>query len=407
MNTHLIKRIFKISTVLFILLDLVFSALQQTVIFDFSTKTFVYLVSVISAMAVYCAFGIKYYKLIYGLPIFMVAATTFISGLPLVILTVLYLLPVVIALSTDNKPYIISLAFLTVVGYFVFKGTCDYKSISYEKYDRIPFVLGQGIPFLCEVIIVCYSAFPFVSAFDKSKKEIKKYNEDLKRSELETVMFCSAITSYHSAYLRIHTGNVEEYTKFILDNLEGTKYEWLNCKSRRADILFGARLHDIGKCYISDSLLDKNGPLTDKEFDIIKQHTIKGRELFDSLPSVSLSHKTRSVCRNIIYSHHERLDGKGYPEGLKENEIPVEAKLVAVADVTDALLSYRSYKLPFTKEQFVREMSAEKNSKLDETFVDIVIKNIDALTEIARTGNDELKKEERFRYDLIPETSPV
>lgn len=405
MNNSMIKRIFIISSASLFLFGIIFIILQNTPIFDFSTKTFIYLISVIFGTAVFSLFGIKFPNLIYGLPVIMIAAMTFISNLPLVILTVLYLLPVIIALSTDNKPYIISVAALTVLGYFVFKATCDYKSISFEKYERLPYVLGQGIPFLCEVAIVCLAGFPFLSAFDRSKRQIKAYNEALKKSEIETVKFCTAITSYHSAYLRIHTGNVETYTKFILSHLKGTKYEYLDNEKRKADIAFGAQLHDLGKCYISDSLLDKNGPLSNEEFAIIKQHTVKGRELFDSLPAVSLSRETRETCRNIIYYHHERLDGKGYPEGLKADKIPAEAKLVAVADVADALLSYRSYKVPFTKEEFISEMEKERDLKLDGTFIDIVIGHIDELLEIAASGNEELKKEKRFRYDLIPESA--
>ena len=393
----LIRRIFKISTVLFVLFGLVLAIFQQTPFFNFSKTTFFTLIAVILALSIYTALGVKFYKLIYGYPLILIMIISFVSTLPLIIITVLYILPVIIALSTENKLYIAFVVFFTIIGFFFYKLTFDYKSISYTQYSRLQIILGQGIPFICEILIICYSGMPFVTAFDSNKKKIREYNENLKKSEIETVKFCTAITSFHSAYLRIHTGNVETYTRYILDHLKGTKYAYLNDENHRSDILFGARLHDIGKCYISDSLLDKKSALTEEEFNTIKQHTVKGREIFDELPAVSLSQKTRQVCRDIIYCHHERLDGNGYPEGLTADEIPAEAKLVAVADVTDALLSYRSYKVPFSKEEFLKEMEVERDLKLDGTFIDIIINNIDEIMEIAELGNEQIIKEKPFQ----------
>lgn len=395
-NESMIKKIFIISSILFMLFAIVFVVFQYTVIFDFSKTTFITIVSLCVALSIYCIFGIRFVNLIYGLPIIIVCTLSYVSTLPLVIITVLYLLPMIIAFSTENKPYVLLVGLLTVVGYFVFKMTCDYKSISYVKYERLPFVLGQGIPFLCEVLIVCFSLLPFTSAFDKNKKELESYNESLRQAEIDTVKFCIEITSYHSAYLRIHSSNVKEYTEFILDRLGGTEYAYLLEEGYRSDILFGAQLHDLGKCYISDSLLDKSGPLSTEEFNFIKKHTVKGRELFDNLPAVSISAKTREICRNIIYFHHERLDGMGYPEGRTASSIPLEAKLVAVADVTDALLSYRSYKKPFDKEEFLGEMAKERGVKLDPVFVDIITSNIDEILSIAQKGNQTIMSENTF-----------
>ena len=103
MNKNIIKKIFKISTVLFLLFALVFVLLQFTFIFDFSKSTFITLVASCLALSVYCSFGVRFPKLIYGLPIIIVAALSYVSTLPLVIITGLDLLPVIIAFSTDNK----------------------------------------------------------------------------------------------------------------------------------------------------------------------------------------------------------------------------------------------------------------------------------------------------------------
>jgi putative two-component system response regulator len=99
----------------------------------------------------------------------------------------------------------------------------------------------------------------------------------------------------------------------------------------------GGHLHDIGKVAVPDAVLRKPGPLTDEEYDVIKRHTVVGDELLGSLRSMR---RVRSVVRH----HHERLDGTGYPDGLKGEDVPLLAQIVGVVDVYDALTSIRPYK---------------------------------------------------------------
>ena len=99
----------------------------------------------------------------------------------------------------------------------------------------------------------------------------------------------------------------------------------------------GGYLHDIGKVAVPDSILRKPGPLADAEYDVIKQHTVVGDTLLGSLQSM------RRV-RPVVRHHHERLDGTGYPDGLRHDEIPLLAQIVGVVDVYDALTSVRPYK---------------------------------------------------------------
>ncbi len=111
-----------------------------------------------------------------------------------------------------------------------------------------------------------------------------------------------------------------------------------------------AAMHDIGKISIPYSILNKPGRLTTEEFDVMKTHTIKGSELLESVelfredPMIQLA---RNVCR----WHHERYDGKGYPDGLEGDEIPLSAQIVSLADIYDALTSERCYKKAFTHEK--------------------------------------------------------
>lgn len=124
-------------------------------------------------------------------------------------------------------------------------------------------------------------------------------------------------------------------------------------------------LHDIGKIGIPDSILLKPARLTDEEFELMKTHTLKGTEIIDRmLENFGLNDLPHvDTLRNIALHHHEALNGSGYPSGLVEEEIPVEAKIVAVADVFDALTSSRPYKEAWSNERafaLLREMAGTK-----------------------------------------------
>lgn len=126
-----------------------------------------------------------------------------------------------------------------------------------------------------------------------------------------------------------------------------------------------APLHDIGKIKISDLILNKPGKLTEEEFELMKTHTTEGRNILMATSSFSKSDIYLKEAIEMATYHHERWDGKGYPEGLKENEIPLSARIMAVADVFDALVSKRSYKEPFSFEKATAIIREESGSHFD------------------------------------------
>ena len=114
-----------------------------------------------------------------------------------------------------------------------------------------------------------------------------------------------------------------------------------------------AVLHDIGKISIPDVILNKDSKLTRDEFEIMKQHTIKGCEILTTIPEDMMDRETFNLSYDICRHHHERWDGGGYPDGLKGDDISVYAQAVAVADVYDALTSPRVYKAAYPHEKAV------------------------------------------------------
>lgn len=114
----------------------------------------------------------------------------------------------------------------------------------------------------------------------------------------------------------------------------------------------GAMLHDIGKIGIPDSILEKPGKLTETEFDVIKMHPVIGDLMLANVPEME-------SIRHIVRHHHEKLDGSGYPDNLRGSEIQIEARIVAVADIYDALLSNRSYRAGMNPTQAMELLFAE------------------------------------------------
>lgn len=146
------------------------------------------------------------------------------------------------------------------------------------------------------------------------------------------------------------------------------------------NVFLYAPLHDIGKIGVPDKVLLKPGPLDAAEWEVMKSHTTKGREMVDSI-SAELEITTESANRimtNIVELHHEALDGSGYPHGLRGEEIPLESRIVAVADIFDALTSARPYKSAWSIDDAAVELELMvSKGKLDPDCVSALTSNLD------------------------------
>ena len=169
---------------------------------------------------------------------------------------------------------------------------------------------------------------------------LKKQSEDTKRLFAQTAEALASAIDAKDPYTKGHSSRVAEYSRKIAE-LAGKDEQ--DCE----EIYYAALLHDVGKIGVSRTILNKNGKLTDEEYQVIKEHPNIGAQILSSIsesPYLSIGAK----------SHHERYDGKGYPEGLKGEDIPEIARIIAVADAYDAMTSSRSYRGTIPQ-QLVRE----------------------------------------------------
>ena len=147
-----------------------------------------------------------------------------------------------------------------------------------------------------------------------------------------------------------------------------------------------APLHDIGKIAIPDNILLKKDSLDEYEQKIMRTHTQKGREMIDSMiENFGLDNISNiNILRNIAEFHHESVNGTGYPKGKTQHDIPLEARIVAVADVFDALTSSRSYKEAWSNDKAIEMLLTLANEKLDNTCVNALIKHRTEIENIQR-----------------------
>ncbi len=177
----------------------------------------------------------------------------------------------------------------------------------------------------------------------EQEKEIRENNEVM----LETL---SSLVEFRSVETGEHTQRMKYFTKLILEYMQEYFPQYGLDKYKIDLIVRASVLHDIGKIGIPDSILLKPGRLTDEEFEIMKSHTTIGCEILEK----SYRNKDSDFYRysyDICRHHHERWDGRGYPDHLKGEELSIGVQVVSVADVYDALVSPRVYKKPFSREE--------------------------------------------------------
>ncbi len=173
-----------------------------------------------------------------------------------------------------------------------------------------------------------------------------------------------------------HVAKTAAYVRIILQGLKKNGYyaEKITDKYMR-DVEMSAPLHDVGKINIPDAILNKPGKLLDDEYEIMKTHTTAGKKIMENAISSMEGDNYLKEARNMAAYHHERWDGKGYPEGLHGEVIPLSARIMAVADVFDALSSARVYKPAFPYEKAMQIIKDGSGTQFDPKVVEVFVES--------------------------------
>ena len=193
--------------------------------------------------------------------------------------------------------------------------------------------------------------------------ELEIEKKENKKITLQMMESLSTTIEAKDEYTRGHSRRVAQYAALIAKNMGWTNEEIQNLKNC-------AYLHDIGKIGIPDQILNKPGKLTNEEFNLIKQHTIIGQDI---LKDITIIPHIDEVTR----SHHEHYDGTGYPDGLKGNEIPIQARIIALADSYDAMNSRRIYRNALSHGKIYHEIQMNAGTQFDSEITKVFLKLMD------------------------------
>ncbi|MBR1700679.1 MAG: response regulator [Lachnospiraceae bacterium] len=232
-------------------------------------------------------------------------------------------------------------------------------------------------PFFAEILILRVKhTIEFMRLKNDLAREVDKKAKENNRLTLHVVQTLAEAIDAKDTYTNGHSGRVAAYSREIAKRLG---YE----ESKQDEIYMMGLLHDVGKIGVPDWIINKTDRLTDEEFAEIKKHPSVGNRILKKIKEMpKLAYGARW--------HHERIDGRGYPDGLKGNEIPEEARIIAVADAYDAMTSNRSYRNVMPQAAVRSEIEKGKGSQFDERIADIMIGMIDEDTEyIMREGEAE------------------
>lgn len=208
------------------------------------------------------------------------------------------------------------------------------------------------------------------------QQAVEGATKQIRDRELETLFRLAKAGEYRDEETGNHIIRMAKYSRLIA--------EAMNLSEERCDLIeVAAPMHDIGKIGISDLILLKPNRLTADEFEIMKTHATIGHKILYDSPS-----KYLRLGAEIALGHHEKYDGSGYPQGLKGKEIPLEARIVAVADVFDALTSTRPYKKSWSSKDAFAYLSANKEKHFDPDCVNVFVTQIEQTNQIQQQFQD-------------------
>ena len=208
----------------------------------------------------------------------------------------------------------------------------------------------------------------------------QQYNERVKNSRM-LIDIMAGVMELRNGESGLHVTHIEKLTELLLGCLVHRSDKFPLDNEQRSTIAMASALHDIGKMSIDDAILNKPGRLTSEEFEIMKTHTTLGADMLLELGRQHAGNSLLEYAYQIARWHHERWDGKGYPDGLKGDDIPIAAQVVSVADVYDALTSVRVYKDAIPHQEAIQMILDGKCGAFNPLLLDCLLEVQDRIAE--------------------------
>lgn len=259
---------------------------------------------------------------------------------------------------------------VVTLGYVIFFAVMMNDTLYSFRIISSRYILLSGMLFfiLIQVWLLARRSHRLLEAVESKSDEVMK-------SRLGTILGLAKLAEYRDEDTGLHLERISEYCCILgRELIDHPKYRGHVDMAYVEDLHHSSILHDIGKVWVKDSILLKPGGLTEEEFAHIRRHAAKGGDIIRTIERRIGTPSYLRLGREIAYSHHEKWDGSGYPEGLKGENIPLSARITAVADVYDALTSKRPYKPAFDHDKAVSIIREGRGSHFEPDLVDIFLK---------------------------------
>ncbi len=291
-------------------------------------------------------------------------------------ITVMYMMGPIIALMYFDPKFELITCILSIIS--MFAGIIIQAPVTvtelYHTCSPFMFVLTTGGAHFFEMIVASAIFVTIALIVRGLLNIICKNNEKLESIQNNLVFSFADMIESRDGTTGEHVKRTSRIVSLIADKIQEEPDLYNNeFVDRELElIVMSAPLHDIGKMKVPDAILSKPGKLTPEEFDIIKTHSSEGAKIIDKTMTNIEDPLYVGIARAMALCHHEKWDGSGYPKGLSGNDIPVCARIMAVADVFDALCSKRSYKDPYSIDEAFKIMNDSKGSHFEPALVDIL-----------------------------------
>lgn len=222
---------------------------------------------------------------------------------------------------------------------------------------------------------------------ERLQNELKKKTREVISIQRDIIGSFASMIEARDGITGLHIKNTANLVKVLVNVMKNNpKYSGIITDEYAQMTAAAAHLHDIGKIAIPDRILQKEGKLTDEEFAIMKTHPVEGAKILENTIKGLESDAYYQIAHDMVLYHHEKYDGSGYPTGISGKNIPLTARIMAVADVYDALRSKRHYKDGFSKEKSMAIMEESKGTHFDADIVTIFLEHIDEMEAVLDTG---------------------
>jgi putative two-component system response regulator len=239
-------------------------------------------------------------------------------------------------------------------------------------YISKPFLAPLLLKRINNQILISEQRYKLQNYNDQLKAEVERKTSQVMMLQNSMLSTMTEMVEFRDSVTGGHIDRTQRYLRLLIDELNDRGIYGEIIGNWDVEMMIAsAPLHDVGKIAISDTILNKPGKLTPEEFDVMKKHVDYGLDIIKRIEENSKEFSILWYAKTVVGTHHEKWDGSGYPKGLAAGDIPLEGRLMAIADVYDALISVRPYKKAFSTSESEKIIKDGRGSHFDPVLVDI------------------------------------